>query len=1384
MYRTLAAWFDSMPDSLPRFMVAMACLWVWSAPLALAAAPVDHAAAEMERAETWHQLGRATGNDKVAFEHAFLHYGKAVSALGDPTDARSVTLQSAARVGAAQAEASMNNAHDTFRNVVRDAWWVSGIDETVELYDDTWMRALGNAWTAERDSLDRNVLFGYAPVVVRVDVASQTAALGDNIEDEVPVEVRTELVRDELLGLVTQSPSLYGIRPAQGRAKVGAAWDAVTMPGAPVAPHLDALFSGLGFQSILVVDATVPDTFVQDLPVGQLDVVRVKLDAQLWNVGATEPVFRANSVGMARGVQGRSHLFWCWAFTGALLAGLLGALAFRAHVRLESVPSSAQNPRVIGALGVAAFLVSMALSSTIGGLTSDYLIEWDTPMFVAELGGFGIPYLPTLVWPLVYGLLVMVAPLVLVTYVTLQVANRLGEFDGGVQPDLVVAAVGPAAQLGATVQVFDPLVLAEPGAWWRVAAPWALLTGISAWMGAQALAEVLPPRPLPPEQPSKRLATAIGVAVLMPPFALIDGWAIPVCVLGAAICMVAHVCWKSVADPRADAEPVEDTAPEPVAAPVRLSVHPPHSLLPVAHLADHLQTHGCVVLQTRRSSNEIRGTLKDLLDVVGGPAITLVGDADSQTSFGALTAALRPFLGAEVNLEEDARRLDEVTRLGRHLQGMISGFNPLAGLVGDEDDADEAGFDRSAFVATAANRLRHTMLENGIRQLVVLDHQALDAGSREVCARLASMPKAAELNWIVHRVVPNAAQEQVHALPDGWNQAAFDVAKMTHADLGELCAANRLAPLDRSFSNLILDAADHRLDTAQDLLRELAREGNLVEQDGIFVLDEAQRADAEERLARGAHRLFEARLEALDPMSLTILHCAAASGSEVTIAEVLAGVGCSRSVARAGLDQLTSDPDYPWLAVRGEAYTFCSELARRALRDGVGLGEPVLWRTERHSIHHHVASANAGPAAVLAERRWFHARAGRLLDQPLGVRSLLDFTSDMMRRVGWREVLELLRQPDARAALRTAPDEQKGVLYKRGLVAAMRLEQKADQEWFQDALVPMLQRRLELGLACDGVWPRIFLDWCESLYLYAGRDHGRELAASHLEPMARACDDPLLCAVLAFYQEMMDRTADHEAVLRRLEAQVDTLPRSPVRLHLQSRIMTAWANAVINSGLGELDAAFFQRLAEARRLKELLNDADGKGLCWNLTGRAHEALGAWDAALDGMKQNLEVCRAAGLDHRRSKAHNDVARVLCKRNAPGDLAQALEASNAAREFALRLDPTLNLAFALHQRLVLWAASSDDEELPPGPEWSAAERDLVWPVVQEKDFLQKMMRTVLQTLVEAERTAPWMVEWLEALAVPEAAKAGAESAPAGAETVEPSGPSEEPEESTEA
>ena len=215
--------------------------------------------------------------------------------------------------------------------------------------------------------------------------------------------------------------------------------------------------------------------------------------------------------------------------------------------------------------------------------------------------------------------------------------------------------------------------------------------------------------------------------------------------------------------------------------------------------------------------------------------------------------------------------------------------------------------------------------------------------------------------------------------------------------------------------------------------------------------------------------------------------------------------------------------------------------------------------------------------------------------------------------------------------------------------------------------------------------------------------------------------------MVAFYTILVERSPGQENQLMALAARARDLPRSLTRVHLQSRLLTSWANQVMNrveraqkapdskpteaAVRLDINDDFFRRVAEVRQLKELVQDADGQGLCWNLEGRAHEALGAWDAALMGMKENLSVCAGSGLDHRLSKAHNDVARVLCKRGAPSDLLDALRHVDQARCHALRLDQTTNLAFAFHQRLQLWIAANGQLELAPGVEWGPTERALV-------------------------------------------------------------------------
>jgi hypothetical protein len=371
------------------------------------------------------------------------------------------------------------------------------------------------------------------------------------------------------------------------------------------------------------------------------------------------------------------------------------------------------------------------------------------------------------------------------------------------------------------------------------------------------------------------------------------------------------------------------------------------------------------------------------------------------------------------------------------------------------------------------------------------------------------------------------------------------------------------------------------------------------------------------------------------------------------------------------------------------------------------------------------------------------------------VTALLDLTADMMRRVGWTELLTLLR--DHPQAVDSAPEEARRTLYQRGLTAAIRCRSLPDQERYQDALEAMLTRRFALGLPSDAHWARATLDFGEAIYLHARNRDPVEVCHTRFTPLTKLSNEGLAVAILDFYTLTVMRPTDLESMLLGLHERVQTLPRSPVVLHLESRILTFWANAVmsrveraLSTGMSagaeqELDDAFYARVRRARTLKEMLGDADGLGLCWSLDGRAHEAAGEWNAALLGMEENLAVCTESGLDHRLSKAHNDVARVLCKRNADGDLARALEHSNAARAQALRLEQTFNLAFAFHQRLVLWRVSGPGAGLAPGTEWGAHERGLVRGVVENVPFLQRMVREVLETLVAQGRGLDWMEGW---------------------------------------
>ena len=66
-------------------------------------------------------------------------------------------LKLAAERGLDQVVFRIDNAHDIYRTLFDPAWWMTGEDNTIEWYDDVYMRAIGNAWGAVDAHLAREI---------------------------------------------------------------------------------------------------------------------------------------------------------------------------------------------------------------------------------------------------------------------------------------------------------------------------------------------------------------------------------------------------------------------------------------------------------------------------------------------------------------------------------------------------------------------------------------------------------------------------------------------------------------------------------------------------------------------------------------------------------------------------------------------------------------------------------------------------------------------------------------------------------------------------------------------------------------------------------------------------------------------------------------------------------------------------------------------------------------------------------------------------------------------------------------------------------------------------------------------------------------------------
>ena len=474
---------------------------------AVAAPPVPSSAHDIARIEqhlnragTWYRWARATQNSVVKHRAAAAEYQKAKElAQALPPGEQRLHLLGAASAGLEQSKGRIENAFDTFRNVYSPVWWILEQDETLETYDDEYMRALLNAWKPLAERILGPFRAGFYWVIPRCQ--------HPRLNREAPAKAAAfcTVFRDELLGHADTNPRFISMTDDRGHEILGEDWDrlirAADLPRGP----LVALARSTGAQRIVVVDLKVADEMgTHEAPLG---AVRVDISARIWDAHKQEAADTLVSTGVSATVIPRRKLVAVWLgglLLVAILIPVLGCLVrSRSSKRLGPGRATAGGPiaeqapndrapsliRALGlqaVLGALAYLVGAALAYGAGKFSGSFIPDW---MDMA-LGPGGGPRLEVMLWPLVHGAVVLVGPIAASGYLSLRV---LGRYTSRSDLKLDVQVVIPSAQAGAVAWLFAPLVLSLPGEGIQIAASLSVAGLLISLATARALARFLDP---------------------------------------------------------------------------------------------------------------------------------------------------------------------------------------------------------------------------------------------------------------------------------------------------------------------------------------------------------------------------------------------------------------------------------------------------------------------------------------------------------------------------------------------------------------------------------------------------------------------------------------------------------------------------------------------------------------------------------------------------------------------------------------------------------------------------------------------------------------------------------------------------------------------------
>lgn len=1286
---------------------------------ALAGGAVDEAQRLVERAESWYWFARATGDDLDAHRASKAHLEQALSHVRGKDDPQSVRLRAEIQAGLKRSDGRIDNAQDTFRNVVRGAWWIAHGDETVEIIDDPVIPALREALFEQLESSKR---YNRAPrpyVLVRVHRTAPSS-----VDRPFDRKLQLEAMRDKTLTLADQA-GIQGmpidlVHPELLHTSALSGW------GEPVGPHVSEVQEATGGGHLMVIDVDVADLFDRLDGWTSVEVTRVDVEMTLWDLQSGALVFKSSKHGFAQDMHGRWYLDLIWAAFMGLVATVMVAGGWWWTARRGDGPRV--DPKLAILIGVVFFLGGAGLAGFATTISQEYVPNWYLPSFASELGPFKLPNPKALVWPAVHGAITLIGPHVLLAYGAVRLRGVLDEraFQR-IDPDAALAVISPAAQAGAATVLFAPLVEAQASGY-AIAVPISLASCTCAYVLSRPLADIVRYG-----AGSGRDLVVVGLAlaalVLLLPLGLFDWYAWPVSGMCIGLASIGAMIGRDTgrAQIAEDGETEDDTLPEgnEVLHALALWVPPPGA----SRLMEHWSQRSVDMALVGVSGSGIsRAVLEVAEQIQPGEPYLLVAcppPPDGDVSpFALASAMLRQAGHKKHNIAEALEKAQSVQRAASQATALAGALPGLSLVLGSASGSGGGDFERSRVIDDAAKgmvRLLKARLGSGAWLVVVDDIQDLDPSSADVLRRVREIAVEAgqPMRWLFG-LHPEEESESCTRLLQDWGVRRVDVGMATAADIQSMLrgAACSLPPAE--VVEWVLEASRGGFGRAHELVVRIFEAGGFIRsEDGGFQavddLDEQWLRERFENIEEAAMDAEYLRMQKLPERQQRIISVAALCGMRFSIPEIAVALDESDiSIAetlRAHEDQFL-EPLVIDIVDEPGFYRFSSKLAHRA----VLLRNELLGREIAATVYRRVSMAD--PLTVAAERRFVHAQraSGDPATRQSRIRAAREVVESRTAQRAWPEVVSLVTGLGPELHAGATDDHTRIVL---GHARALRaIGGQANREQLRMVILEQLRQdptghRRGPELTFDLVY-LLLESWFEARL--ASEMNGLLEWCTHRGARFEDAPTRLLASLYACLAAREVEGALSEALVSRLVSLCDGLNPGFSRgiagrrgQLVATMLWTTTANwrwqshpKLDQTADEEAQAAhrrasrsfYFEeiqpQLERALAIKEEIGDDLGQAIVCGVIGSAYlfqltdEGEADAQRALDWLDRDLAIVERAGLDSARAGVQNRRSMAL---ERLGRIPEALVLAEDALMTATRLRRSTDQAFALDQLLAL-------------------------------------------------------------------------------------------------